>query len=137
MAFGGSSMGNVSFCTPSLGFLVLIIRVAREHRPAEIPRRLTRNHRRNPGNAHPAANSSNGTLPWRRNRQGPARLVRLSVKLLRCQTLLTHLSRVVHYDGNVYEDALVQEWLDEVRNAVHWYLGDGARVQDAGIQAKL
>ena len=51
------------------------------------------------------------------------------------RTLLTHLSRLVYYDGNVYEDALVQEWLDEVRNAVHWYLGDGAR--DAGTQAKL
>ena len=49
----------------------------------------------------------------------------------------THLFRVVHYDGNVYEDALVQEWLNEVRNAVHWYLGDGTKVQDAGIQAKL
>ena len=52
-------------------------------------------------------------------------------------TSLTHPSRVVHYDGNVYEDALVQEWLDEVRNAVHWYLGDGAKAQDSGIQAKL
>ncbi|KIJ69308.1 hypothetical protein HYDPIDRAFT_36382 [Hydnomerulius pinastri MD-312] len=32
-----------------------------------------------------------------------------------------HLS--VFYDGNVYEEAIVREWLDEVRDAVLWYLG--------------
>ena len=29
----------------------------------------------------------------------------------------------VHYDGNVFEEAVVREWLDEVREAVVWYLG--------------
>lgn len=28
----------------------------------------------------------------------------------------------VFYDGNVYKDALVKEWLDEVRAATLWYL---------------
>lgn len=27
------------------------------------------------------------------------------------------------WDGNVFEDGAVKEWLDEVRDAVVWYLG--------------
>lgn len=29
----------------------------------------------------------------------------------------------VFWDSNVYEERLVKEWLDEVRNATEWYLG--------------
>lgn len=29
----------------------------------------------------------------------------------------------VRYDGNVFEEGVVTEWLDEVREAVLWYLG--------------
>ena len=29
----------------------------------------------------------------------------------------------VLYDGNVFEEGVVREWLDEVREAVLWYLG--------------
>ena len=29
----------------------------------------------------------------------------------------------VYYDRNVYEDGVVKEWLDKVRGAVLWYLG--------------
>ena len=29
----------------------------------------------------------------------------------------------VQYDGNVFEDGVVREWLDEVKEAVLWYLG--------------
>lgn len=28
----------------------------------------------------------------------------------------------IHYDGNVFEETVVREWLDEVREAVVWYL---------------
>ncbi|KAL1747558.1 hypothetical protein HDZ31DRAFT_31732 [Schizophyllum fasciatum] len=52
-------------------------------------------------------------------------------------TFKGQLRLVLHYDRNVYEDALVQQWLDEVRNAVHWYLGDAAQAQDAELAAKL
>ncbi|KAF8440093.1 hypothetical protein L210DRAFT_2198980 [Boletus edulis BED1] len=33
------------------------------------------------------------------------------------------MNMFVHYDGNVFEEGIVREWLDEVREAVLWYLG--------------
>lgn len=33
------------------------------------------------------------------------------------------MNMYVHYDGNVFEDGVVREWLDEVKEAVVWYLG--------------
>ena len=33
------------------------------------------------------------------------------------------LNLVIYYDGNVYEEGVVREWLDEVRGVVLWYLG--------------
>lgn len=33
------------------------------------------------------------------------------------------LNMFVFYDGNVFEEGVVKEWLDEVREAVLWYLG--------------
>ena len=29
----------------------------------------------------------------------------------------------VQYDANVFEEGVVEEWLNEVREAVVWYLG--------------
>lgn len=51
-------------------------------------------------------------------------------------TFRGELNLYVHYDGNVYEDALVREWLDEIRSAVRWYL-DGVDHGQDGIMAKL
>ena len=33
------------------------------------------------------------------------------------------LNMYIFYDGNVYEEGVAREWLDEVREAVLWYLG--------------
>ena len=38
-------------------------------------------------------------------------------------TLRGQLRMYIFYDRNVYEDGVVKEWLDEVRGAVLWYLG--------------
>lgn len=50
----------------------------------------------------------------------------------------------VFYDGNVFEDGVVREWLDEVREAVLWYLGRTQQSHGGGglgyvdtVQAKL
>jgi hypothetical protein len=34
----------------------------------------------------------------------------------------------VFYDGNVYEDAIVEDWLKEVREAAMHFLGGGVAV---------
>lgn len=53
------------------------------------------------------------------------------------------LNMYVFYDGNVFEDGIVKEWLDEVKEAVLWYLGQTHRAEDEratrgeGVQAKL
>lgn len=41
-----------------------------------------------------------------------------------------HLS--VSWDGNVYDETIVKEWLEEVKNAAEWYF-----VNELGQQAKL
>ena len=33
------------------------------------------------------------------------------------------LNIYIFYDGNVYEEGVAREWLDEVREAILWYLG--------------
>lgn len=55
----------------------------------------------------------------------------------------------VFYDLNVFEEGVVREWLDEVRGAVLWYLGQTHRSRQIqqrrsdgdgcgeGVQAKL
>ena len=30
----------------------------------------------------------------------------------------------VHWDNNVFDEALINEWLDEVKNAIDYYLGE-------------
>ena len=62
------------------------------------------------------------------------------------------LNMYAFYDSNVFEEGVVTEWLDEVREAVIWYLGrthrlrrdqqspggdDGQTGHGAGVQAKL
>ncbi|KAH0833442.1 hypothetical protein J3R83DRAFT_12557 [Lanmaoa asiatica] len=49
------------------------------------------------------------------------------------------LYMTVFHDGNVFEEAVVREWLDEVREAVLWYLGQTHRAPALGkdVQAKL
>lgn len=61
------------------------------------------------------------------------------------------LNMHVFYDRNVYEEGVVREWLDEVREAVLWYLsqthqprraqraqqGYGGVGHDEAVQAKL
>ena len=54
------------------------------------------------------------------------------------------LNMYVFYDGNVFEDGVVREWLDEVREAVLWYLGRTQQSHGGGglgyvdtVQAKL
>ncbi|KAG9311463.1 hypothetical protein JVU11DRAFT_8578 [Chiua virens] len=46
------------------------------------------------------------------------------------------LNMYVFYDGNVFEEVAVREWLDEVKGAVLFYLGR-THQQDAGQRAKL
>ena len=60
----------------------------------------------------------------------------------------------VFYDVNVFEEGVIREWLDEVREAVLWYLGrshrsrraqqgpgggagDGRTGRGEGVRAKL
>ena len=38
---------------------------------------------------------------------------------------------LVFYDANVFEEGVVREWLDEVREAVLWYLGQTHRSRHA------
>ncbi|KAF8838028.1 hypothetical protein BDN67DRAFT_955732 [Paxillus ammoniavirescens] len=45
-----------------------------------------------------------------------------------------HMS--VYYDGNVYEETVVREWLDEVKDAVVWYLGQ-SHADDGSVRAKM
>ena len=42
-------------------------------------------------------------------------------------TARDQLNMYVSYDANVYEEGVVREWLDEVRGAVLWYLGQTHR----------
>lgn len=47
------------------------------------------------------------------------------------------LDMYVQYDSNVFEEGVVKEWLDEVKEAVLWYLGHthqsrGARQSGGG-----
>lgn len=41
------------------------------------------------------------------------------------------LHMLVFYDANVFEEGVVREWLDEVREAVLWYLGQTHRSRHA------
>ena len=41
------------------------------------------------------------------------------------------LSMYVFHDKNVFEEVVVREWLDEVREAVLWYLGQPHRSRQA------
>ncbi len=41
------------------------------------------------------------------------------------------LELVVHWDNNVFDEALITEWLDEVKNAIDYYLGEDS------VQTKL
>lgn len=41
------------------------------------------------------------------------------------------LNMYVFYDGNVFEEGVVKEWLDEVKGAVLWYLGRTHRSRGA------
>jgi hypothetical protein len=45
-----------------------------------------------------------------------------------------HLS--VFYDGNVYEESVVREWLEEIKDAALWYLGQ-CDLDEGRTQAKL
>ena len=45
------------------------------------------------------------------------------------------LCMFVHYDRNVYEDEVVKEWLDEVKGAVMWYLGQSHQSRHDALQA--
>lgn len=59
------------------------------------------------------------------------------------------INMLTYYDGNVFEEGVLREWLDEVREAVLWYLGRPHRAQQSpaggdaqtgrgeGVQAKL
>ena len=47
------------------------------------------------------------------------------------------LSMYVFYDGNVYEEEVVSEWLDEVRGAVLWYLGQTQCGQDGDAPGQV
>jgi len=64
----------------------------------------------------------------------------LTTNRLRCRPSELYLGtfmsgRQIHlfvfWDGNVYETALIKEWLDEVRNATEWYLGDAEETSNA------
>ncbi|OJA14295.1 hypothetical protein AZE42_10486 [Rhizopogon vesiculosus] len=45
-----------------------------------------------------------------------------------------HLS--VFYDGNVYQESVVQEWVEEVKDAALWYLGQ-SHSNEGRVEAKL
>lgn len=67
----------------------------------------------------------------------PARALCLlnSVTHLRCRpaelylgssTSRSQMSMFVYYDGNVYDEGTVREWLEDVKGAAIWYLGNQA-----------
>ncbi|KAF8556518.1 hypothetical protein OG21DRAFT_1483007 [Imleria badia] len=43
--------------------------------------------------------------------------------ILAASTTRGQLKMYVHFDANVFEESVVTEWLDEVRDAMLWYLG--------------
>ncbi|KAH7909778.1 hypothetical protein BJ138DRAFT_187093 [Hygrophoropsis aurantiaca] len=51
---------------------------------------------------------------------------------LGASTSRKELQYFVFYDGNVFEQEVVKEWLDEVRDATMWYLGRPANLNGAG-----
>lgn len=51
---------------------------------------------------------------------------------LGASTSAQRLRLIVYWDNNVFEEDLITEWLDEVKNAVDFYLG-----QDADVRTKL
>lgn len=42
---------------------------------------------------------------------------------LGADTTLKQLHLHVHWDGNVYQEGIVKEWLSEIRRVMEWYLG--------------
>lgn len=38
----------------------------------------------------------------------------------------------VFFDGNAYEESIVDEWLKEIKDAAIWYLGEEDERQDQG-----
>lgn len=42
----------------------------------------------------------------------------------------------VHHDGKIYEESVVQEWLEEIKNAALWYLGQ-SHSDNGRMQTKL
>jgi len=72
-------------------------------------------------------------------------VVEHSITRLRCRpaelyvgavTLRKQLAFGLFYDGNVYQENLVQEWLDEIKGATSWYLGQ-FHSGEGRTQAKL
>ncbi|KAF8201727.1 hypothetical protein BJ912DRAFT_514561 [Pholiota molesta] len=51
---------------------------------------------------------------------------------LGASTSQQQLQLIIHWDNNVFDEAVVTEWLEEVKNAVDFYLG-----QDEGPESKL
>lgn len=51
-------------------------------------------------------------------------------------TLHKQLHFEIFYDGNVYQKNVVQEWLEEVKDAALWYLGQ-SHSDEGRTQAKL
>ncbi|KAF9234344.1 hypothetical protein BU15DRAFT_79095 [Melanogaster broomeanus] len=51
-------------------------------------------------------------------------------------TIHKQLHMKVFYDVNVFEEAIAREWLDEVRDAVVWYLGQ-SHADKGSVQHKL
>lgn len=43
----------------------------------------------------------------------------------------------VHYDGNVYDNTTVREWLEDVKDATTWYLGGQAGGESATDEKSL
>lgn len=43
---------------------------------------------------------------------------------LGASTSAQQLRLIVYWDNNVFDEALVTEWLGEVRNAIDYYLGE-------------
>ncbi|KAF8838029.1 hypothetical protein BDN67DRAFT_982819 [Paxillus ammoniavirescens] len=46
------------------------------------------------------------------------------------------LQMSVCYDGNVYEEGIIREWLDEFKDAAVWYLGQ-SHADDGSVRAKM
>lgn len=51
---------------------------------------------------------------------------------LGASTSRQQLRLIIYWDNNVFDEAIVTEWLEEVKNAVDFYLG-----QDEGPESKL